>query len=141
MEAEIKFDNLDKTIGEFTQAVVQEYKRNLRMDGKVASGNLINSIKVYDDNSISLPDYWVYVEYGRKKGKFPPPLAIQKWVKEKRLKFPGATFLISRAIARRGIKPGHQLEHAIEDVYNTFEEKLNNSINEDINIMLDNIKL
>lgn len=120
-----------KVIEEFTKEVAEQYKANLKRDGKSASGELIKSIKAIND-SIQMADYWKYVEYGRKPGKFPPPNSIDGWRTKKNINFPGATFLISRSIAEKGIKAGHQYEEALDFVYNKFQKRIEDAITYDI---------
>lgn len=57
------------------------------------------------------------VEFGRKPGKFPPPDAIELWVRRV-LDVPsedvrGVAFVIARAIARRGIPPVRMFERGL----------------------------
>lgn len=96
--------------------MLSEITRELRKQKKIASGNLINKtvFEVIDTGSmISLigkaPEYYYFVDKGRRKGKFPPINKIQQWIKQKGLTLKGVTlkqaaFLISRKIAEKGIK-------------------------------------
>ena len=66
------------------------YQDNLIRDGKIATGNLLNSIdyKVqYNDREIwvelHLEEYYKWVENGRGPGKFPPPDKILEWIRIK----------------------------------------------------------
>lgn len=106
-------------------AFVQQYKKQLLSDGKKATGNLINNIKSYVtwngsilSVSFDMPDYWVYVENGRRPGKFPPLDKIKQWIKVKPVlpragkngKIPTENqlaYLIGRKIATKGIKGTH----------------------------------
>ena len=62
----------------------------------VASGNLINSIKVFWEGGfeqggvpslvVEMPSYGYYVDQGRRPGRFPPLMAILHWIKDKPIK-------------------------------------------------------
>ena len=155
-ETTLNYTSLITSLNEFINDFMNTYKSFLARDGKNASGNLINSIKNVDitfENGqiigeISLASYWKYVEYGRRPGKFPPPDAILNWVKIKPilprpmngLKPPSEkqlAFLISRKIAKNGIKAGNQLQEALEVTWNKWENILSQSISEDIQRMVD----
>ena len=106
-------------------------KQQLISDGKKATGNLINSIRGYVEYKgtilsvvIDVADYWRYVEYGRKPGKFPPIDKIRQWTKVKPvLPRPGKNgklptenqlaFLIARKIAKKGIPATHSLSKTV----------------------------
>lgn len=121
-----------RSLTQIANEFVQQYKSNLLDAGKSASGNLVNSAKAYVDwngtvlsISMELPDYWKYVEYGRKPGKFPPLDKIRQWIKVKPvLPHPGKNgkipsentlaYLLARKIATKGIKGTHTLEDTID---------------------------
>lgn len=65
-------------------------------------------------------NYGRYVEYGRRAGRFPPPIALGLWARRRLgLSDPRAlrrgTYLIGRAIARRGIAAKPFLRPAIRE--------------------------
>lgn len=139
MDTLLKWTNLSKVLDEI---------------GKVASGNLLKSVKYqleYDDRSISLElsleEYWKYIEYGRKPGKYPPPDKILEWVRikpivpdERNGRLPTEkqlTFLISRKIAEEGIEPGNQLRDALRERRREFEDMIEEAITKDITQSLD----
>lgn len=127
--SEFKIDNaqLDKIVQQFVRA----YKQELAAQGKNASGNLANTasaILSVDGADVrvtmNLADYWKYVEYGRKPGKFPPVDKILQWVLVKPVLPRGDSytsiptvqqlaFLISRKIATKGIKPTNALAKTV----------------------------
>lgn len=150
MEELIKFENLQRVLGEFAVELRNRYQDNLIRDEKIATGNLLNSIdyKVqYDDRAIwvelHLEDYYKWVENGREPGKFPPPEAILEWIRIKPVipddrdgRLPTEqqlAFLIGRKIAEEGIEPGNQLHNAMDDIYPQFEERIDEAIAQDIN--------
>ena len=150
MDALIKFENLQRVLGEFAVELRNRYQDNLIRDGKIATGNLLNSVDYqvqYDDRAIwvelHLEDYYKWVENGRAPGKFPPPDKIMEWIRIKPVipddrggKLPTEqqlAFLIGRKIAEEGIEPGNQLHNAMDDIYSQFEEKIDEAIALDIN--------
>lgn len=156
---EFKFTNLQNALDKFINDFIDTYKNILIRDNKKASGNLINSIKSLSINftssqlsgSISLADYWKYVEYGRKPGKFPPPNKILDWVKikpiiprpingikptEKQL-----AFLIGRKISKYGIKAGNQFSEALDLVWAKDSNLISDAISLDLQEAVDIIKI
>lgn len=155
---EFKFTNLQNALDKFVNDFIDTYKNILIRDNKKASGNLIKSIKSLSidftssklSGSISLADYWKYVEYGRKPGKFPPPNKILDWVKikpilprpingikptEKQL-----AFLIGRKISKYGIKAGNQFSEALDLVWAKDEKMISEAISMDLNEEIDLIR-
>lgn len=84
------FENLIEVLDEYGRAVKEKYQENIVYDNAVASGELLNSVKyILQHNqssyevSLSLLDYWKYLENGRKAGKFPPINKILDWIRVK----------------------------------------------------------
>jgi hypothetical protein len=114
----------------WAQLVVTNAKSILIRNKKVASGRLINSVR-YTINSQGKIKFLYdkdgkWVTSGRKRNsRFPPPAAISKWIKQKGLRGRDAktgrfikdktlTYLISRGIAKKGIKPLPFMKMAID---------------------------
>ena len=85
------FENTIKVLNKFGELLVKEYKQSL-VDNNVntTKKTLYNSVTYLVENNnntfevkIELEDYWKYVEYGRKAGKFPPFNAIKEWIQIK----------------------------------------------------------
>ena len=155
----LAFPNLEKAINNFISDFINTYKVLLIRDNKKATGDLIKSIKPIEiefsnnkmSGSISLASYWKYVEYGRRPGKFPPQNKILDWIKikpvlprpvngikptEKQL-----AFLISRKIARDGIKPGNQLEEALNLSWAKNKDNISYAISADLQEMINIIEI
>ena len=113
----------------WAQQVVTNAKSILIQNKKVASGRLVNSIRYTVDPQGKISFLYdidgKWVTQGRRRGsRFPPPDPISRWIKEKgiqgrdkRGRFisnKSLTFLISRAIARDGIKPLPFMKMAID---------------------------
>jgi hypothetical protein len=127
----------------WAQQVVTNAKSILIQNKKVASGRLVNSVRysVNPQGKISflydIDGKWV--TQGRRRGsRFPPPAPISKWIKEKgiqgrdkRGRFisnKSLTFLISRAIARDGIKPLPFMKMAIDKSIKQLGKDLKKSL-------------
>lgn len=149
MDELIKWTNLQRVLGEYGQALRNQYQDNLIRDGKIASGKLLNSVEYevrFDERAIwlqlRLEDYYKWVENGRQPGKFPPPDKILEWIRIKPIipdnrtgKLPTEqqlAFLIGRKIAEEGIEPGNQLHQAIDDTWGHWEDKIDEAIAMDV---------
>lgn len=146
----IEFIFLEK----FADALVKEIKKLLVKKGKKSSGTLIRSIDyevVQKGNMIDIQllgeSYFVYVDKGRKPGKFPPIKEIKKWIQKKRIKGRGGisddslAFLIARSIKENGIDPTNVLEESIQNVYrsNKLNKALFETMEDKIDVMLKNL--
>ncbi|MBQ2007676.1 MAG: hypothetical protein II236_03265 [Alistipes sp.] len=146
----LTFENLRKVLEEYGQHAETLYKYNIALAGKNASRTLANNTKYFVKSEgvtfsvgLRLEEYWKYVEYGRKPGKFPPPSAILKWIEVKpviprpddkgRIPKPKTlAFLIGRKIATEGIKPTPVLQTTVEELNNTFLERIREALKQDI---------
>lgn len=147
---DIKWTRLTEVLNEFADAFIQNARNNLDANQSNASYNLYNSfekvIEVGEDYfkvSISLADYWQYLEKGRGPGKFPPVDKIKEWIEVKPVnptplsngKTPSVeqlSFLISRKIANEGTEGKPFFEPAKEQTIREFEDKINEAIDEDV---------
>ena len=147
---DIKWIRLTEVLNEFADAFIQNARNNLDANQSNASYNLYNSfekvIEVGEDYfkvSVSLADYWQYVENGRGPGKFPPVDKIKEWIEVKPVnptplsngKTPSVeqlSFLISRKIANEGTEGKPFFEPAKEQTIREFEDKINQAIDEDV---------
>lgn len=154
----INFSHLEQVLQEYINAVASLYRDKLIKDGHIATGDLINNIRVvYNQGNraievdLNLKDYWYTVEYDM-PAHWPPIDAILKWVQVKHLtdnarpyngKLPTEkqlAFLIARSIAGEGkknpeggTKGTHDLEKAVQQVNAQFEVKIADAIGEDLN--------
>jgi hypothetical protein len=139
---------------EWAQQVVLLAKANLIRGKKIAAGTLYNSVEYEVDRSTGEIQFYYadegkFVESGRRPGKFPPPQAIANWAKikgipqfrDKKGRYisnDSRTFLLSRAIAKKGIRPfpffTDALEQATQQLYNTLEDALVQDIEDSIEI-------
>jgi hypothetical protein len=103
----------------FGDQAIKEMITRLTNQGHIDTGALRDSLafiitKTTDGVKItfSAKNYAVYVDKGRKPGKFPPRLSIENWVKRKLKitepsKLKQVTFLVRRKIALKGIAPSN----------------------------------
>jgi hypothetical protein len=152
-------DNLDLTdIQQLLQQFIQAVRDDLKQQNINASSKLSQSLKSvvkqkgkWIEISISLEDYWKYIEYGTRP-HFPPIQAIRKWIDVKPVlprpmkgKLPTRdqlAFLIARKISRVGTRPKPFLNKTISDfnlidkVYdlllNQIEQQINKQINDEL---------
>ena len=147
---DIKWTRLTEVLNEFADAFIQNARNNLEANKSNASYNLYNSfekvIEVGEDYfkvSISLADYWQFLENGRGPGKFPPVDKIKEWIEVKPVnptplsngKTPSVeqlSFLIGRKIAYEGTEAQPFFEPAKEQTIREFEDKINEAIEEDV---------
>lgn len=145
----IEFNNLRAALELFAQEFVNSYQDELLDADANASGELFNTLStdiVIDDRHfevrLNIQEYWKYIEYGRKPGKWPPVDAIRKWVEIKPV-LPSAyngkvptteqlAFLIGRKIAREGIQPRPLLQNTKDKVIPKYEEVIRDALEEDI---------
>lgn len=149
-------DNLDLTdIQQLLQQFIQAVRDDLKQQNINASSKLSQSLKSvvkqkgkWIEISISLEDYWKYIEYGTRP-HFPPIQAIRKWIDVKPVlprpmkgKLPTKdqlAFLIARKISRVGTRPKPFLNKTISDfnlidkVYNLLLNQIQQQINKQIN--------
>jgi len=142
---------LDQSIIEaekkWAQLVVTNAKSILIRNNKRASGNLIESVR-YTVNSQGKITFLFakegkYVQSGRRKGaRFPPPAAISKWIREKGIQGRGKdgrfitnkslTYLISRGIAKKGIKPLPFMSMAIKQSKEQLKKELKKAVTKSV---------
>jgi hypothetical protein len=131
----------------WAQLVVTNAKSILVRNRKDATGNLINSVR-YTVNSqgkivFLFAEEGKYVQSGRRKGaRFPPPAAISKWIREKGIQGRGKdgrfitnkslTYLISRGIVRKGIKPLPFMSMAIKQSKEQLKKELKKAVTKSV---------
>ena len=147
------FTHTMKALTEFGQKIVDNYKAELEACG-YQDGQLYRTLSysVKMDNSswlisISLEEYWKYIEYGRRPGKMPPLDAIEKWIKVKQIlprpltlksgksvvpTIPQLSFLIARKIGRDGIRPRPFFKQSFESAKREFLHIIEEAIIADI---------
>lgn len=171
-QTQLRWKHLYKVLNKFGKELVEAYINNLDERSIHATHNLADSVKYEVTDGIrwigvdiSLLDYWKYIEYGRKAGKFPPLQSIEEWIKVKGIQpmtrtqasvkrwtqhrgrirrndgripsIKSLAYLIGRKIAEEGIQPRPILTTAIDDVYQRFEEAIDEAVTADIKAEVD----
>jgi hypothetical protein len=150
----ISFENLQRVLAEYGEAIRNEYYNNLVDSDRWASGNLLNSIEfevIRDGNTfkvnLNLAHYWKYLEEGTKP-HFPPVSAIQKWVEIKPVlprpmsngKLPTSkqlAFLIARKISVEGTEGSHDLQKSSQTISEQYREKIIEAFTQDVQDAMD----
>lgn len=140
----------EKVLKEWAPIFEDVYKRKLEQSED--TGALINSISVstkVNGNdfiiSMTLEDYWKYIEYGRQPGSFPPVDKLVSWVERKipnpnpipsqnnRIPTPNQiAYLVGRKIFEQGIEAKPYLQETIDEIKDVFIDDLKVALAEDI---------
>ena len=150
MDKLIDLPHVQAVMEEMAIAIRNEYQDNLIRNDRIASGDLLNNIEYEVTRGdftytiyVKMKDYWYYVENGRKAGKWPPIDNILKWITVKPvLPRPNAegklptpqqlAFLIARKIGEEGTEGTQDLRKATDTIWDTFEDRLYEAIDEDV---------
>lgn len=150
MDKLIDLPHVQAVMEEMAIAIRNEYQDNLIRNDRIASGDLLNNIEYEVTRGdftytiyVKMKDYWYYVENGRKAGKWPPIDNILRWITVKPvLPRPNAegklptpqqlAFLIARKIGEEGTQGTHDLRKATDTIWDTFEDRLYEAIDADV---------
>ena len=147
------FRHTMKALNDFGKFIINNYKSQLEAE-QMNNGELYRTISYSVSTgtggwviSVSLADYWKYVEYGRRPGKMPPVSAIENWINVKQIvphsmtlksgksvvpTIPQLSFLIARKIGRDGIRPRPFFKQSFEEAKREFLHKIEEAIIADI---------
>lgn len=150
MDKLIDLPHVQAVMEEMAIAIRNEYQDNLIRNDRIASGDLLNNIEYEITRGdftytiyVKMKDYWYFVENGRKAGKMPPIDNILNWIRVKPvLPRPNAegklptpqqlAFLIARKIGEEGTEGTQDLRKATDTIWDTFEDRLYEAIDEDV---------
>lgn len=150
MDKLIDLPHVQAVMEEMAIAIRNEYQDNLIRNDRIASGDLLNNIEYEITRGdftytiyVKMRDYWYFVENGRKAGKWPPIDNILNWIRVKPvLPRPNAkgklptpqqlAFLIARKIGEEGTEGTQDLRKATDTIWDTFEDRLYEAIDEDV---------
>lgn len=144
------FENLYSVLKEYGAEVRNKYQDNLILSDHIAKGDLLNDAEyiINTDNisisvSLSLKDYYKYLETGTKP-HWPPVNKILEWIKVKpvlpdpnrnggKLPTPDQlAYLIGRKISEEGTKGTQDLHKAVKEINAKYEDKIIEAITKDI---------
>lgn len=154
MEEAIQWTELERTLREYGQEVVNAYKQSLRDHKRVATSELIDSVAFEIDKggtwisvSIRLAEYWKYVEWDTKP-HWPPAGCLLRWIEAKPIaprpmangKLPTPMqldYLIRRKISEEGTRGSHDLENTIDALNDVWSARIEEAAVRDIDRTLD----
>ena len=147
------FRHTMKALNDFGKFIITNYKSQLEAE-QMNNGELYRTISYSVSAgtggwvvSVSLENYWKYIEYGRRPGKMPPVSAIENWINVKQIiphsrtlksgktvipTIPQLSFLIARSIGRRGIAPKPLFQKSFEAAKQQFMQVIKDAITQDI---------
>ena len=148
------FKHTMKALNDFGKFIITNYKSQLEAE-QMNNGELYKKISYSVSTvnsgwviSVSLADYWKYIENGRRAGAKMPPLdVIEKWIDVKQIKPhsmtlksgktviptpPQLPFLIARSIGQRGIPPKPLFKNSFEAAKQQFIQVIKDAITQDI---------
>lgn len=155
---ELKLKTVENLITWLGNEVINEYREQLTLNNSNCTGLLGNSLRTSTsfengkyDLYLWLQDYWKYVEYGRKAGKFPNLDAIKRWIKNKPVlpmayngKLPTMdtlAYLIGRKIERYGTSPTNALNTTmtnIEQKFSTLDDAIDTDLKDNVDLIFEN---
>ena len=148
------FKHTMKALNDFGDFIITNYKSQLEAE-QMTNGELYRTISYSVSTvnsgwviSVSLADYWKYIENGRRAGaKMPPVSAIENWINVKQIvphsmtlksgktvvpTIPQLSFLIARSIGQRGIPPKPLFKNSFEAAKQQFIQVIKDAITQDI---------
>lgn len=148
------FRHTMKALNDFGDFIITNYKSQLEAE-QMNNGELYRTISYSVSTvssgwviSVSLADYWKYIENGRRAGaKMPPVSAIENWINVKQIvphsmtlksgktvipTIPQLSFLIARSIGQRGIPPKPLFKNSFEAAKQQFIQVIKDAITQDI---------
>ena len=152
----LKWENVSRVLNEFGREFVEVYRNRLASDNvNTTQASLSKSVRHYEVRGsnwiaidIELLDYWKYVEYGRRAGKWPPLSAIEQWIRIKPIvprayggKKPPTTkslaYLIARKIGFEGIRPRPLFAKTLDSLMRSFDKALSEAVAQDVDGAID----
>lgn len=154
MDELLQLTEVEQVLQAYAKEAEELYKYQIALGGKNASRKLTDTIKsnvlVGDqayEITLTLQEYWKYIEHGRPPGKFPPVKALLDWISVKpiiprpdadgRIPTPKQlSFLIGRKIKEEGIEPFPALKTTKEDLDRIYHERLSQALGHDVTAYL-----
>ena len=140
---------LQKVLQDFATDIRDRYKDVLANNDHIATRKMVESVKTqvvagdtYFEVTMTLEDYWKYVENDTKP-HFPPPDAILRWIEVKPViprpgnngKIPTPkqlAYLICRKIYNEGTTGTHDLAKTKEDILPWWREQISQALGHDM---------
>lgn len=146
---EFEWKRLRAVLDAYGEAARDMYRAELEKRKKNASSALSSTAENITLRTASgfevgliLQDYWKYVEYGRKPGKWPPRSVIERWISVKPVTpraeggkiptVPQLAYLIQRKIGTEGVTPVPVLEDTRTATWEKFADDITAAMELDI---------
>lgn len=138
---------MEQSIKNYTAELLKNYTAQMPDDYRIknsVSFSVEKSSEFAYSVTINLPEYWKYIEYGRRPGKQPPLEKIASWISVKRIapsttkgapSIKGLAFVIARKIGREGLPAHNYMQKAfdktsIEGVSSAVLEQIKDKIHD-----------
>lgn len=114
------------------------YKNTKTGKDTLTDSDLVKNLKIDIKDErlvVSIAQYLIFIENGRKKGKYAPVSAILRWMNEKGKRPKGnmtvnqLAFLLNRSIKNLGISKRPFMTKAFENASKQFDKKINGFVN------------
>lgn len=156
----IELTELQQVLQDYAREAIEMYRYQISLGGHNASRKLFDSIKtevvVADKGyevTMSLEDYWKYIEGGAKgtessppgavySAHFPPVDALVNWINIKPIiprPYAGTyprpeqlAFLIGRKIRKHGIEPYPAMEQTKKELMDIYRDRLSEALGHDV---------
>lgn len=152
MSSKIEWTSLQKVLIEATDYLTIAAKNRLPSNYAIREDikfELSVGSKLYEIN-FSAPEYWKYINDGRRPGKQPPTDEIARWIKKRDITpLPGKNnkvpsinslaYLIARKIGKYGTKGNKFYDLTIEEFEKEFSERIADAVTEDLSRHIDKI--
>lgn len=148
----MEFKHLQKTLEDYSMYILNASRKNMP-DYYKLKDNISFTVDIngnYYNILFKAPEYWKYVEYDRKSGKWPPITAIEKWIDIRHITpYPSSrgvlptkkqlAFLIARSIGENRTKstPVYFLGKSLDEDRVYWNDQIDKAITEDVNDNVD----
>ena len=109
--------------------------------GRVSTDMVDISITEDSNLRIEYPEYFQFVDSGRRRGsRMPPTSSLREWARQRSIPTDESTlFAIARSISQDGIPPRPFLEMTFEQALDLYEDLLEGAVALDIEQIIDEI--
>lgn len=164
----ITLTHLREVLEEYAAQAAEIYKYQIALGGHNASRQLVDKVtaQVNVDGSawevsLSLMEYWKYLEGGSKgtesspagavyPAHFPPPWALERWINVKPViprplpngKLPSPkqlSYMIAHSIEKRGQEPFPALQTTIDELNEMYKDKFVLALSEDVGVYISKV--
>lgn len=164
----ISLTHLKEVLDEYAAQAAEIYKYQIALGAHNASRELVDNVKAQVnvdgtawEVSLTLKEYWKYLEGGSKGTESspagavypahrPPAWALEKWINVKPVlprplpsgKLPSPkqlSYMISRSIEKRGIEPFPALQTTIDELNEMYKDKFVLALSQDVGVYINKV--